>query len=241
MSALAWLLSETIMQARFGTATDLYDLWRKHTLAGTKIPKPLDEVIASFIEPVFGTPGAPKNLDHVHGHIGEWLWYLLTKDNPAVRVQPEPKGDVTGGGSDGFSIYEISTGELRFRLWESKKNTGASSLSSSLNTAYKQLDSQGLRYVAMIVGTFKQTSADTSQEVLSLVNSLPASWVKSDQTIGVGVVLTTHQPLPVLPFQKMSNTLSSFDKPGQLRGLASSINCYVELADMVREYLWTAL
>ena len=114
----------------------LYDTWRQHTLAGTKIPSPDRETIASFIEPVFGLPDEPKSEDHLHGHVGEWLWHLLTKDNAAVRVQPDPKGDVTDAGADGFSIYENTTGALRFRLWESKKNTGSGSLSTSLNQAY---------------------------------------------------------------------------------------------------------
>lgn len=112
--ALAWVLIDTIMRARFGPATQLHDMWRQHTLAGTKIPSPTDRTIASFVEPVFGLPDAEKSEHHLHGHVGEWLWHLLTKDNPAVRVQPDPKGDVTDAGGDGFSIYETGMGALRF-------------------------------------------------------------------------------------------------------------------------------
>lgn len=239
--ALAWVLIDTIMQARFGPAAQLHDAWRRHTLAGTKIPAPTDLIVASFVEPVFGLPGAGKSLDHLHGHVGEWLWHLLTVGNPAVRVQPDPKGDVTDSGGDGFSIYESGNGVLRFRLWESKKNTGSGSLSASLNGAYKQLAVSGQRYVAKIVGTFAQVSNDTSAELMSLITQVPAAWVQGDELVGAGVTLATHQSLPGAPFANMAATLPLLDKPGQLRGLVTSISCFDELATLVRTYAWTAL
>lgn len=237
--ALAWVLIDTMMQVRFGPATGLYDTWRQHTLAGTKIPSPANETIASFIEPVFGLPDASKSEDHLHGHVGEWLWHLLTKDNAAVRVQPYPKGDVTDAGADGFTIYENATGALRFRLWESKKNTGSGSLSTSLNQAYKQIAASGQRYVAKIVGTFTPGSYDA--ETLTFMAGVPAAWTQGDELVGAGVTLATHQPLPDKPFKKMSKKLPLLDKPGQLRGLATSISGYDELAKTVRRYAWTAL
>ena len=239
--ALAWVLIDTIMQARFGPATQLYDTWRQHTLASTKIPPPTNLTIASFVEPVFGLPGAEKSQDHLHGHVGEWLWHLLTKDNPAVRVQPDPKGDVTDAGGDGFSIYENGMGALRFRLWESKKNTGSGSLSTSLNEAYTQLAESGQRYVAKIVGTFTHVSNDTSDEMVAFITEVPAAWTQGDEHVGAGVTLATHQALPEAPFKKMPAKLPLLDKPGQLRGLATSISCYDELAKSVRRYAWTAL
>ncbi|WP_218747497.1 hypothetical protein [Rhodococcus sp. FH8] len=239
--ALAWILIDTIMKARFGPATQLHDTWRQHTLTGTKIPPLSNPIIASFIEPVFGLPQAQKNEDHLHGHVGEWLWHLLTKDNSAVRVQLDPKGDVTDAGADGFSIYETSTGDLRFRLWESKKNTGTASLSTSLNKAYEQLAVSGQRYVGKIVGTYGQSSSDTSDEVMALVTSLPAAWLQGDELVGAGVTISTHKPLPTMPFKKMAVKLPLLSKPGQLRGLATSIDSYIEIATLVRRYAWTAL
>lgn len=239
--ALAWVLIDTIMRARFGPATQLHDTWRQHTLAGTKISSPTDRTIGSFIEPVFGLPNAEKSEHHLHGHVGEWLWHLLTKDNPAVRVQPDPKGDVTDAGGDGFSIYETGTGALRFRLWESKKNTGSGSLSTSLNAAFTQLAEAGQRYVAKIVGTFAQVSNDTSDEMVAFITEVPAAWVQGDELVGAGVMLATHQALPETPFTNMAAKLPLLDKPGQLRGLASSISCYDELAKTLRRYAWTAL
>lgn len=241
VGAIAWILCDAIMRARFGPVTHLHALWRQHTLAGTKIPPPSDCVIASFVEPVFGLPNAAKSDDHLHGHVGEWLWHLLTKDNPAVRVQPDPKGDVTDAGGDGFSVYETDTGALRFRLWESKKNTGTGSLSKSLNKAYTQIGEEGQRYVAKIVGTFAQASNDTTEGVMALVTELPAAWVQGDELVGAGVMLATHQPLPSTPFQRMAGKLPLLNKPGQLRGLAASISCYVEIATTVRRYAWTGL
>jgi hypothetical protein len=237
--ALGWVLIDTIMQVRFGPAESLYETWRQHTLAETKIPPPAKDTIASFIEPVFGLPDKPKSEEHLHGHVGEWLWHLLTKDNAAVRVQPDPKGDVTDAGADGFSIYENPAGALRFRLWESKKNTGSGSLSTSLNRAYKQIAASGQRYVAKIVGSFTPGSHDA--EMLAFIAEVPAAWTQGDELVGAGVTLATHQPLPGKPFKKMSKKLPLLDKPGQLRGLATSISCYDELAKTVRRYAWTAL
>ena len=237
--ALAWLLIDTIMQVRFGPATSLYDAWREHTLAGTRIPSPDRETIASFIQPVFGLPDEPKSVDHLHGHVGEWLWHLLTRDNAAVRVQPDPKGDVTDAGGDGFCIYENLAGALRFRLWESKKYTGSGSMSTSLNQAYRQIATSGQRYVAKIVGTFTPGSHDA--ETLAFMSGVPAGWTQGEESVGAGVTLATHQPLPGRPFEKMSKKLPLLNKPGQLRGLATSITCYDELAKTVRRYAWTAL
>lgn len=241
VGALAWVLIDTIMRARFGPATQLHNTWRQHTLAGTKIPSSAHPTIASFVEPVFGLPHAKKSDHHLHGHVGEWLWHLLTKDNPAVRVQPDPKGDVTDAGSDGFSIYENAIGALRFRLWESKKNTGAGSLSTSLNHAYQQLADHGQRYVAKIVGTFAQASHDTSNTMMAFITEIPAAWTQGDELVGAGVTLATHQPPPEQPFTKMANKLPRLDKPGQLRGLITSISRYDELAKTVRSYAWSAL
>ena len=229
------------MKARFGPATGLYNTWRQHTLAGTKIPSPSDGVIGSFVEPVFGLPNAPKSDDHLHGHVGEWIWHLLTKENSGVRIQFDPKGDVTDAGADGFSIYETDTGALKFRLWESKKNTGSGSLSGSLNRAYTQLAEGGQRYVAKIVGAFAQVSHDISEEVMDLVIDLPAAWVQGDDLVGAGVMLATHQALPSTPFQRMAGKLPLLNKPGQLRGLAASVSCYADIAAMVRSYAWTGL
>ncbi len=132
-------------------------------------------------------PDKPKSKDHLRGHVGEWLWHLLTKDNIAVRVQPDPKGDVTDAGADGFSIYENPAGALRFRLWESKKNTGSGSLSTSLNQAYKQIATSGQRYVAKIVGTFTAGSHDAA--TLAFMADVPAAWTEGDEPIGAGVML----------------------------------------------------
>ena len=239
VGALAWLLIDSIMFSRFGPAKKQYDQWRRHTLSGTPIPSPGNVVIGSFVKPVFGLPGAPKNDDHLHGHVGEWLWYLLTRDSPTLRVQPEPKSSVTDGGADGFSIYETPKGEFRFRLWESKKNTGAGPLKASLNTAYKQLEGAGQEYVAKIVGAYAHYM--TSDEIVDFVTELPEAWVQGSEIVGAGVTLATHQILPKDPFANMASHLPLLSGPGQLRGLVASVSTLDKLARTVREYAWTAL
>lgn len=239
VGALAWLLIDSIMCTRFGPAGDQYGIWRSHTLAGTPIPPPDNDVVGSFVQPVFGLPSAPKSDDHLHGHVGEWLWHLLTKDSPSLRVQPEPKGDVTDAGADGFSIYETRSGELRFRLWESKKNTGSGSLAASLTKAYRQLDNAGQRYVAKIVGAYGQYA--TSDEIVEFVSELPRAWVQGDGIVGAGVTLATNHVLPKHPFTNMASHLPLLNGPGQLRGLIASVSNYDALVKTVREYAWNAL
>lgn len=99
----------------------------------------------------------------------------------------------------------------------------------------------GQRYVGKIVGTYGQVSSDTSDEVMALVTSLPAAWLQGDELVGAGVTIATHQPLPTTPFKKMAVKLPLLNKPGQLRGLATSIDSYIEIATLVRSYAWTAL
>lgn len=244
LGALAWLLIDTIMRARCGVAVTTYNIWRQETLADTKIPAGASRTaIAGFVEPVFGLPEKdPKSTDHLQGHIGEWLWHLLTKTRPAVRVQPDPKGDVTDAGGDGYSVYETGTGDLRFRLWESKKNTATTkALSTSLNEAYNQLAKEGQRYVAKIVGTFSAPSTGNSDQLQTFIGELPEAWAQGDDVVGAGVTLATHQKLPTEPFSKMRDKLPLLTKPGQLRGLATSIDDFAELAETVRRYAWTAL
>jgi hypothetical protein len=244
VAALAWLLIDTIMQARCGVAVSVYQTWRQHTLAGTTItPQTKRDVVAGFVEPVFGLPeNGPKSTDHLEGHVGEWLWHLLTKDRPAVRLQPDPKGDVTDSGGDSYSVYETAADELRFRLWESKKNTATTkTVSTSLIEAYNQLARDGQRYVAKIVGTFSAPTNDAADELRTFIANLPEAWAQGDEIVGAGVTLATHQQLPAKPFAKMPDKLPLLRRPGQLRGLATSIASFAEVADTVRRYAWTAL
>ena len=238
--ALAWVLTEEIMKDRFGRAKGLYDTWRKCALDGVNMSSQKKRVIESFVAPVFGLPSAPKDRNHLHGCLGEWIWYLLTRDNRSVRYQSTPKGDVTGGGGDGFSVYENTQGELRFRLWESKKNTGANPrIKSKIGEACNQVESEGQRYVALFIGTRSNEVMSKDEEIL--IEGLADAWAERSEVVGAGTALSTHHPLPKSPFDGMSKKLPGFDKPGQLRGLAVSISCYCDLAETVRRYAWTAL
>lgn len=238
--ALAWVLIEEIMKDRFGCAKDLYDTWRKCTLEGVHLSPQKKKVIESFVAPVFGLPSAPKDRNHLHGYLGEWIWHLLTRNNRAVRYQSTPKSEVTGGGGDGFSIYENAQGELRFRLWESKKNTGVNPrIKSKIGEACNQLESEGQRYVALFIGM--RSSEVMSKEEEILIEGLADAWAERSEIVGAGTALSTHHPLPKAPFDGTSKILTGFDKPGQLRGLAVSISCYCDLAETVRRYAWTAL
>lgn len=238
LGAVAWVLINEIMRARCGAAASVYDLWRSQTLLGTKIAVVEDhEQVLAFASSVFLTSAPGMSQNGLQGHVAEWLWHLLTRDSAGVRLQPEPKGDVTDGGGDGHTVYQNAAGDLRFRLWESKKYAGGGRTNPSLNRAYKQLRKHGARYVAKIVGAHQSSAPD----ITALVSRLPAAWARGDQEVGVGVALATKQPLPSKPFKNMGGKLPRLDKPGQLRGLATAVTNFEELAALVREYAWTAL
>ena len=123
--ALAWVLTEEIMKDRFGRAKGLYDTWRKCALDGVNMSSQKKRVIESFVAPVFGLPSAPKDRNHLHGYLGEWIWYLLTRDNRSVRYQS------TEMGSQYMKTLKVSCGfdsgkakKILERIRESKAKLG---------------------------------------------------------------------------------------------------------------------
>lgn len=241
-AAVAWIIADAAMKSRCGNS-NAYSLWRLAALADTNLTSTEREVVTAFVESVFGLPPNGKSEDHLVGHIAEWMWYICASEavNPArtpVVLEP-PKFNVTEPGADGFIVFrDTATDEHYYRLWELKKHTGIGPISSTVNTAYSQLRTNAMRYLAQQVSIYSTTNGPVGE----LCSSLVEFWLESHERagVGVGVASATTQP-PNRCFTTMGKNFPGFDKPGQLEGLLLAVEDLLEIAKDVRGYLWIAL
>ena len=242
-AAMAWLVADAIMESRAGES-GAHAIWRQAALAGTRVPAGERGLLTAFIEDVFGLPGQPeKSLDHLVGHVGEWLWYLHAKELvPSDRdllYLETPKFTVVDSGGDGFAVYRpTAAGDTFYRLWEMKKQTGGGHPSSATGAAYTQLTDHGHRYLARLTAPLSMIGGDVQALAKDLVNL----WLTGSHRAGVGVsVVSDRVPPPSKCFSTMGTRFPQFPNAGQLEGLLVTVEDLVEVAVTVREYLWTAL
>lgn len=241
-AAVAWLIADAAMKRR-GGASKVHAAWRGAALAGTKLTGHDHELVASFIDSVFGLPPDGKSEDHLVGHVAEWMWFLTTSETVDPARTPvlleAPKFNVTEPGADGFIVFhQTATDDHHFRLWELKKHTGASPVSSTVSTAYTQLETKAMRYLAQQVSTHSLIEGPVGE----LCSMLGEFWLECHERAGVGVGVTTATtPPPTSCFTTMGQRFPGLDKPGQLEGLLLAVEDLLELAKDVRGYLWTVL
>ncbi|MFE5406469.1 hypothetical protein ACFQ9Z_35185 [Streptomyces sp. NPDC056580] len=80
-AAAAWVIADEIMLARTDLDTEAYELWCEATLADKKLVSGDRDHVLLYAAPVFEA----NDRTGVTGYIGEWLWYLSTRD-----LVPEP-------------------------------------------------------------------------------------------------------------------------------------------------------
>lgn len=241
-AGVAWIIAEAAMKCRGGNSI-VYSTWRAAALASVKLTGTDRDVVAAFVDSVFGLPPKGKSEDHLIGHVAEWMWYLYASEtvDPArtpVVLEP-PKFNVTEPGADGFIVFhETVTGEHHYRLWELKKHTAAGPVSSTVSTAYNQLRTKAMRYLAQQVSIHSTTDGPVGE----LCSKLVEFWLESHERAGAGVGVTTATtPPPNTCFTTMGKQFPRFDKPGQLEGLLLAVEDLQEIAKDVRGYLWTVL
>ena len=248
MEAAAWLVAEEMMRARFGEgrlADDrrLFDLWKR---AATGAPLEDREALRSrfvpFVSTAFGTPDAPKHVDHAEGLVAEYVWYLLTlqqvDEGRTLRWIEPPSFYVNEPGGDGLVTYQISGNVLVFRLWEIKKHTGSGPLSHIVAGAYKQLGENGSKYIAK----FSISPPTHDAEVAALYSRLVDLWVDHAGQAGAGVAVgTSERHTPQRCFSTMHNHFPELDAGGQLEGLIAVVEDFSTFAVMVRGFVWNAL
>lgn len=240
--ALAWLIADAVMRRRGGTSRAA-DLWRNAALIGTKVTGTDRDIVAAFIEGVFGLPPQGRSEDHLIGHVAEWLWYLHAVETVdpirSIALLDSPKFNVTEPGADGFIIFsDNETGVTSFRLWEVKQHTGTSALSSTVSNAYDQLNTNALRYLAQLTSIHSMQAGPLGE----LCSQLVDFWADCNDRAGVGVgVASATIPAPKRCFSTMGNRFPGLTTAGQLEGLLLAVEDLPGLARDVRGYLWTVL
>lgn len=241
-AAVAWIIAEAAMKYRCGNSV-AYSVWRDAALAARKLTGANHVVVAAFVESVFGLPPGGKSEDHLVGHVAEWMWYLHAYEtvDPArtpVVLEP-PKFNVTEPGADGFIVFhEAVTNSHHYRLWELKKHTAAGPVSSTVSTAYNQLRTKAMRYLAQQVSIYSAIEGPIGE----LCSKLVEFWLEGHERAGVGVGVTSATtPAPDMCFTTMGKQFPGFDRPGQLEGLLLAVEDLLEIAKDVRGYLWTVL
>ncbi|MFB7852667.1 hypothetical protein ACFC34_37420 [Streptomyces sp. NPDC056053] len=246
-AAAAWIIADEIMRERTGGRPRSYGKWREATLNGVKLTGKDHLLVKHFAEPVFEAAAAKKEGNHgLAGHIGEWLWYLLTRDLPQDPARPveilgPPKAAVNDGGGDGLIVYR-ENGTARgfsFRLWEMKKYTSeANKPDGAIRKGWMQLSTKGATYLGMLSWGDKLLADDTRE----FVGSLTEQWIDEEESAsgGVSVALNTTA-IPTKAFHLAHEHFTTHKHPGALQGLVVAIDDLEGFAHEVREYVWTAL
>ncbi|MRK03013.1 hypothetical protein GEV27_15955 [Aeromicrobium sp. S22] len=239
---LAWVLATSIMSSRSGSSL-AYSTWFQAAIAEDRLVLADRRRVAAVVESVFGLPERPKSLQHVAGHVAEWLWYLhcqeLTSPDRDVLLLEAPKLSVTDGGADGFIVWRSATdGETSFRLWEIKKHEGSQSVGDVVGGAARQLVSEGERYLAQLTGMHSHRNDDVGDICTQLVDF----WIDANDRAGLGIsVASDTVPAPATAFATLAGRFPQFGQPGQVEGLLLTITDLDQLAFDVRSLLWIVL
>ncbi|MFJ1793109.1 hypothetical protein [Kitasatospora griseola] len=241
-AAAAWIIADEIMRARTGIDDRAYHLWRDHVLVGLALTERDAQHIELYITPVFEA----NNLNGVTGYVGEWLWYLLTRDLPpepgrSVEILDPPKSAVNDGGPDGLVVHRVPGSELGFvfRLWEMKKVTGDSATpAGTIRKAWKQLNTHGARYM----GQFAWGGRELAPDARMFVASMARQWVDRAETGGGGVSITLNAAeAPDTAFETAHAHFTTHTHPGALQGLMVAVDKLDDFAQQVRRFVWTGL
>jgi hypothetical protein len=241
-AAAAWVIADEIMLARTDLDTGAYELWREATLADKKLVGKERDHVLLYAAPVFEA----NDRTGVTGYIGEWLWYLSTRDlapepGRSVEILDPPSSTVTDSGPDGLIIHRVPDSALGFvfRLWEMKKFTGiAATPGDIIRGAWRQLNNNGGKYLGQMSWGGRQLAADTR----TFVSSLARQWTYSLESGNGGVSLALNAAdTPNTAFERSHTHFTTHTHDGALQGLVVAIDDLEEFADDVREYAWSAL
>ncbi|MFE2846764.1 hypothetical protein ACFXKS_25030 [Streptomyces scopuliridis] len=246
-AAAAWVIADEIMGSRTDLDKAAYDLWHAAALAGNRLTGRDHTRVLAYAYPVFGAAAAQLKGNHgLAGYVGEWLWYLNTRDLPpepgrSVETLTAPGSTVSDSGGDGLIIHRVdgSPQEFVFRLWEMKKYSGkADDAQGTIRGAWKQLHTKGAVYLAQMSWGDKYLVADTRVFVSSLV----AQWVDAAPTGNGGVsVALNSSATPTKAFHLSHDHFPTHTHPGALQGLVVAIDRLEDFARDVRGYVWSAL
>jgi len=242
--ALARALADKIMEHQCRGCPHHYQAWKQRVDGG---PPPSGTsrkaLVEAFIGPVFGLPDNPDTvpLDHLEGFVSQMLWYFLYLESPPdelVRVEP-PGFRSTDPGGDALAIHRMHEGYLMFRLWEMKKCTGASTVSSTVNTAYNQLNAKATEYLARYTAIGQELP---DPDLADFYGQLIELWIEARPEAAAGVsVATSSDHIPRRCFTTFGKHFPGFVDPVRLRGMLTAIGDFSAFALKVRGCIWTGL
>lgn len=242
IDALAEFLADLIMCCRCGKRTERYQAWKQRSSEGTPLSSEFhDSLSKGYIKPAFGLPNKPVPADHLQGIVAQYLWYFLVSELPSEKIEKiEPPGfGVTDHGADGFVIHRAPTGSLMFRLWEIKKCTGSSPISTTVNRAYKQLQDNGYEYLARLSNSNQELP---DAELAEFYGKLPELWNQCSSEAAAGVaVATNNSGVQENCFAKFGEHFPNLTTPKRLRGMLSAIDDFPSFCEKVQKAIWKGL
>ena len=241
LSELVADLAESIIELRCGGVPGLVGSWQSRRVGGGHTVPFAEEQLGEFVGLGFGLPTKPMTADHLEGSVAESLWYLLasefTHDDPVVFASP-PDLAPTDHGADGYLIHR-GPGGLRFRLWEIKKYTGGGTVRATVQRASRQLDKNALGYLARQIPAGQYHN---DADVRDLIVRGPEHWLNGATEAGVGVAVTSaSEACADERFEKLDSYFGGLTDPDQIRGMATGVLDFVDLARRVQQELWSGL
>jgi len=246
LEALAKTLAERTMEHRCRGCPHHYRAWKQHLDGGPPPRGASEKALRDFIRPVFGLPEDPDDvqMDHMEGFVAQQLWYFLSLEarilsqETVVRVEP-PGFTSTDPGGDGLVIHRVPLGYLMFRLWEIKKCTGQSTVSSSVSRAYSQLGAKATEYLARYTAIGQEIS---DPQLAEFYGQLIDLWVDARPEAAAGVsVAASVDHIPKRCFTTFGQRFPAFADPVRLRGMLTAIGDFSGFALAVREFIWIGL
>lgn len=244
LDALAECLADKIMSDRCQACPDHYKAWKKRISDGTQLPPTSYEILSKgFIKPAFGLPNSPSQLpaDHLQGLVSQYIWYFLILESDAEKIERvEPPGfAATDHGADGMVIHRLIDGRLMFRLWEIKKCTGTSPVSSTVNTAYNQLKERAYEYLARYTAIGQELP---DKELSEFYGRLPDLWAARSSEAAAGIAVTLNfDNIPATCFTTFGDQFPEFLDPKRLRGMLTALQDFPSFSERVQEAIWKGL
>jgi hypothetical protein len=235
------IVADTAVKWQCRGAVQHYDAWRSAVAQGARLGADARRRLVPFIRPVFGLPGAPPSVEHLQGHVGECVWFILARENvPAglrLKAIEGPSFLVTTPGGDGLVVYQRGDDVLIFRLWEIKKHHSTGGVSRTVSRALRQLDEKAEEYLAQLTTVAGSYEPDLAQ----LFAALSDLWLDRDERSGAGVaVSTSDQYLPRSCFGRMHTRFPELSI-GLLGGMVVALGDFPAFAASVRDRVWNAL
>ena len=246
--ALAQALAEKIVMHQCRGSLHHYEAWKQRVENGVPLPESSRKALReAFIGPVLGIPEEPDAIppDHLEGYVSQMLWYFLYLESPPeeiVRFEP-PGFKSTDPGGDALAIHRVQNEYLMFRLWEIKKFTGApqssTSVNSTVNRAYKQLNTKALEYLARYTAIGQEISDPNLSDFYGQLVDL---WSEARKEASAGVsVVTSSAHVPEQCFTTFGQHFPKFVNPVRLRGMLTAVENFSSFALKVREFIWKGL